>query len=145
MPRSLVTGGAGYFGELLARHLLMSEQKVRIFDLHRSGLPGIEQITGDIRDSAKVAQACQGIDVVYHNVAQVPLAKDLHLFSSVNEDGTRILLGESRKAGVQKVVYTSSSAVFGVPDKNPVTRATPPKPSALHFNPRAPKPPSSAR
>jgi nucleoside-diphosphate-sugar epimerase len=132
MPRSLITGGAGYFGELLARQLLASGQDVRIFDLNHSDLPGIEQITGDIRDPAKVAQACQGIDVVYHNVAQVPLAKDLHLFSSVNIDGTRILLEESRKAGVRKVVYTSSSAVFGILDKNPVTRATPPKPAEAY-------------
>lgn len=129
MPRSLVTGGAGYFGELLVRQLLASRAEVRILDLNRSDLPGIEQITGDIRDPVKVAHACQGIDVVYHNVAQVPLAKDLHLFSSVNEDGTRILLEESRKARVQKVIYTSSSAVFGIPDKNPVTRATPPMPA----------------
>src|SRR5262249_10892627 len=55
-----------------------------------------------------------------------------YLFSSVNEDGTRILLEESRKAGVRKVVYTSSSAVFGVPDKNPVTRATSPKPAEAY-------------
>jgi nucleoside-diphosphate-sugar epimerase len=132
MPRSLVTGGAGYFGELLARQLQASGQEVRILDLHRSDLRGIEQVTGDIRDLAKVAEACQGADVVYHNVAQVPLAKDLHLFSSVNVDGTRILLEESRKAGVRKVVYTSSSAVFGIPDKNPVTRATPPKPAEAY-------------
>jgi nucleoside-diphosphate-sugar epimerase len=132
LPRSLVTGGAGYFGELLARRLLASGQEVRVLDLNRSDLPGIEQVTGDIRDPAKVAQACHGIDVVYHNVAQVPLAKDSRLFSSVNEDGTRILLEESRKAGIQKVVCTSSSAVFGVPDKNPVTRATPPKPAETY-------------
>jgi nucleoside-diphosphate-sugar epimerase len=128
LVRCLVTGGAGYFGELLARQLLASGQEVRILDLNGSDLSGIEQLRGDIRDPAKVAQACQGIDIVYHNVAQVPLAKDLYLFSSVNKEGTRILLEESRKAGVQKVVYTSSSAVFGVPDKNPVTRATLPKP-----------------
>ena len=132
MSRSLVTGGAGYFGELLAHRLLASGEAVRILDLNRTDLRAIEQVTGDIRDSTTVAQACEGIDVVYHNVAQVPLAKDSHLFSSVNEDGTRILLEESRKACVRKVVYTSSSAVFGVPDKNPVTRATPPKPAEAY-------------
>jgi nucleoside-diphosphate-sugar epimerase len=128
LVRCLVTGGAGYFGEVLARQLLASGQRVRILDLNGSDLSGIEQLRGDIRDPAKVAKACQGIDIVYHNVAQVPLAKDLYLFSSVNKEGTRVLLEESRKAGIQKVVYTSSSAVFGIPDKNPVTRATLPKP-----------------
>jgi nucleoside-diphosphate-sugar epimerase len=132
MPLALVTGGAGYFGDLLARQLLAAGQQVRILDLNRSDLQGVEQISGDIRDPARVAQACQGVEAVYHNVAQVPLAKDLHLFSSVNEGGTRILLDEARKAGVRKVVYTSSSAVFGVPGKNPVTRDTPPNPAEAY-------------
>jgi nucleoside-diphosphate-sugar epimerase len=91
MPRSLVTGGAGYFGEVLARQLLARGDVVRILDLNPSSLIGVEQLIGDVRDSAKVAEACRGIDVVYHNVAQVPLAKDRHLFMSVNESGTRIL------------------------------------------------------
>jgi nucleoside-diphosphate-sugar epimerase len=128
MTRALVTGGAGYFGELLARQLLASGQKVRILDWNWLDLPGIEQVTGDIRDPTNVAEACRDVSIVYHNVAQVPLVKDHRLFTSVNVDGTRILLEGSRKANVRKVVYTSSSAVFGVPSKNPVTRATVPKP-----------------
>jgi nucleoside-diphosphate-sugar epimerase len=58
---------------------------------------------------------------VLHNVAQVPLARDRRLFRSVNVVGTANLLVAARDAGVAKVVHTSSSAVFGIPDANPVT------------------------
>ena len=75
------------------------------------------------------ARAVDGVDVVYHNVAQVPLAQDPHLLRSVNVDGTQILLDACADAGVAKVVHTSSSAVFGVPESNPVLPTTVPKPA----------------
>jgi nucleoside-diphosphate-sugar epimerase len=73
-----------------------------------------------------------GVDTVFHNVAQVPLANDPHLLRTVNVDGTRILLDAARAADVRKVVHTSSSAVFGVPDTNPVLPATVPKPEEAY-------------
>ena len=72
--------------------------------------------------------AVEGVDVVYHNVAQVPLARDEDLLRSVNVTGTEILLGACSAAGVAKVVHTSSSAVFGVPESNPVLPTTVPRP-----------------
>ena len=54
-------------------------------------------------------------------MALVPLAKDKQSFWAVNRDGTRNLLQASLDAGVRKVVHTSSSAVFGIPETNPVT------------------------
>ena len=77
---------------------------------------------GDITEPATVRAACDGVDVVFHNVAQVPLARDAALFQSVNVTGTATLLDAAMECGVGKVVYTSSSAVFGVPSENPVTR-----------------------
>ena len=127
----LVTGGAGYFGEILSKKLLESGQKVRVFDLNPPGFshPSLEYQIGDIRDSAAVRRACEGAKIVHHNVAQVPLAKDKKQFWSVNRDGTRNLLETATAAGVGKFVYTSSSAVFGVPKSNPVTEATEPSPA----------------
>lgn len=127
----LVTGGAGYFGEVLSQALLAKGIKLRVFDLNAPGFAhqNLEFAQGDIRDSAAVAAACRDIEVIYHNVAQVPLAKNKHLFWSVNSDGTRILLEQARKSGVRKLVYTSSSAVFGAPARNPVTEDTPPMPA----------------
>ena len=131
---SLVTGGNGYFGRLLVEHLRARGDAVRVLDIDTDGAggPGVEVVQGDIRDERRVREAVDGVDVVYHNVAQVPLAKDPHLLRSVNVDGTTLLLAASAEAGVSKVVHTSSSAVFGVPEANPVLPTTVPKPQEAY-------------
>lgn len=130
MTISLVTGGSGYFGSLLVRRLVAAGHQVRVLDLNDSDdrPPEVELVKGDIRDRSVVAGAVAGCDVVFNNVAQVPLAKDEHLLRTVNVDGTALLLDEARRAGVGKMVHTSSSAVFGVPATNPVLPSTPPAP-----------------
>jgi nucleoside-diphosphate-sugar epimerase len=129
MSRSvLVTGGSGYFGSVLSELALARGDSVRIFDLNASTLAGAEFVQGDVRDAAATRAACDGIDVVFHNVAQVPLAKDRDLFDEVNVGGTANLLVAARDARVSKVVHTSSSAVFGIPEHNPVTEASPCRP-----------------
>ena len=128
--RALITGGSGYFGCLLRDRLRERGVRVRVFDLRDvPDRPGDVEISlGDIRDASAVARACESVDVVYHNVAQVPLAKDRALFWAVNQGGTRILLEAALAAGVRKLVHTSSSAVFGVPRSNPVDEGTEPRP-----------------
>jgi nucleoside-diphosphate-sugar epimerase len=128
--KALVTGGAGYFGDVLCEKLQQQGWSVRIFDIQRpvETSPGVEVFQGDIRDPAAIAAACHGVDVVFHNVAQVPLAKDKRLFWSVNRDGTRNMLEASARANVKKVVYTSTSAIYGIPNANPVTEETEPHP-----------------
>ena len=131
--RCLVTGGSGYFGSLLVDRLLTDGHDVRNLDLLTADHPdGVEFVAGDVRDCAVVAEAVADRDVVFHNVAQVPLAIDHHLLRSVNVDGTRVVLDACRDAGVSKVVHTSSSAVFGVPDSNPVLPSTVPKPEEAY-------------
>lgn len=126
----LVTGGSGYFGTVLTDLALARGDQVRIFDVNppapREG--PIEYVDGDVRDRAALRAACEGIDAVLHNVAQVPLARDRELFRSVNVLGTANLLVAARDAGVGKVVHTSSSAVFGIPEVNPVTEESPCRP-----------------
>ena len=126
----LVTGGAGYFGSLLTQELRRKGHSCRIFDLNglTDDIDGVEVMTGDIRHYGEVLEACRGVDIIHHNVAQVPLAKDKHLFESVNHDGTRNILKAALECAVSKVVYTSSSAVYGVPERNPVTEDTVPRP-----------------
>jgi nucleoside-diphosphate-sugar epimerase len=127
---SLVTGGSGYFGHLLVRKLLQRGERVAVFDRVDSTErpPEVAFHRGDIRDAEAVRSACRGAEVVYHNVAQVPIAKDRAAFWSVNRDGTANLLRAAREAGARKVVYTSSSAVFGVPRRNPVGPDDEPRP-----------------
>jgi nucleoside-diphosphate-sugar epimerase len=131
MPRTLlVTGGSGYFGTILTGAALARGHRVRIFDVNepevRTG--DVEFVRGDIRELDALRAACEGADAVLHNVAQVPLARDRALFESVNVVGTANMLVAARDAGVAKVVHTSSSAVFGIPDSNPVIEGSPRRP-----------------
>lgn len=128
--RVLVTGGSGYFGEILVERLRARGDEPGILDLiENPDRPAdVWFVGGDVRDRDVVEHAMRDVEVVHHDVAQVPLAKDREQFWSVNVDGTRNVLDAARKAGVRKVVLMSSSAVHGVPEQNPVTRATRPAP-----------------
>ncbi|MCX7722604.1 MAG: NAD-dependent epimerase/dehydratase family protein [Verrucomicrobiae bacterium] len=129
-PFALITGGSGYFGSVLRDRLCERGWRVRVFDLNDADdrPPDVEFVHGDVRNPEAVARAVKGCTVVFHCVAQVPLAKDKNLFWSVNVDGTQNLLEAARRARVQKVVHVSSSAVFGAPKTNPVTERTEPRP-----------------
>lgn len=130
MTRFLVTGGSGYFGSLVVDRLAADGHDVRVLDLNDADdrPAGVEFLCGDVCDRRDVRDAVDGIDVVLHNVAQVPLARDPELLRTVNVDGTVNVLRASAAAGVAKVVHTSSSAVFGVPRANPVLPTTVPAP-----------------
>jgi nucleoside-diphosphate-sugar epimerase len=128
---NVVTGGAGFFGQILVQKLLARGEGVTVLDLNKPHWqhPRLRVFQGDIRDKVCVAEAFKGASVIYHNIAQVPLAKDASLFWSVNRDGTAVALQEAAEARVSAFVYTSSSAVFGVPATNPVTEKTRPTPA----------------
>jgi nucleoside-diphosphate-sugar epimerase len=130
----LVTGGNGYFGSVLVQQLADSGEQVRILDIDPTGArpPGVELIVADIRDRDAVRTAVDGVDVVFHNVAQVPLARNPAGLRSVNVTGTEVLLSACRDAKVGKIVHTSSSAVFGIPDVNPVLPDTVPRPQEAY-------------
>lgn len=132
--RNLVTGGSGYFGSCLVRRLVAAGEEVRVLDLQDADdrPEGVEFVAGDIRDPAAVRKACDGAATVYHCVAMVPLARDEQAFWSVNFEGTRNLLRAARDAGADKVLYVSSSAVYGSPESNPVDEETPPRPGEAY-------------
>jgi nucleoside-diphosphate-sugar epimerase len=130
VTRYLVTGGSGYFGSIVVQRLHHAGHEVRILDLNDANdrPADVEFVRGDIRDRGVVEAAVEGCDIVMNNVAQVPLARDAELLRTVNVDGTANLLAASGRAGVSKVIHTSSSAVFGVPATNPVMPHTVPAP-----------------
>jgi len=132
--KCLVTGGSGYFGSLLVRNLLAVGYPCAVLDIVDADdrPPEVEFFGADIRDYDAVLTACRDRDVVFHNVAQVPLAKNKHLFLSVNAQGTETLLRACAAAEVAKVVYTSSSAVYGAPRANPVSEETLPTPGEAY-------------
>jgi nucleoside-diphosphate-sugar epimerase len=126
--RLVITGGAGYFGSVLTERARAQGHEVTVFDLNPPEDRLVDHVIGDVRDVDALRDAFAGADVVLHNVAQVPLAKDRELFWSVNVVGTANVLLAAREAKVTKVVHTSSSAIFGIPEHNPVTETTPPRP-----------------
>lgn len=128
--KALVTGGSGYFGSLLIKKLIEVDWEVGSLDINKvSDLPrNVSFHEQDIRCADGLKRCLMGYDVLFHNVAQVPIAKDRKLFWDVNVEGTRNLCKAAIEIGLKKIVYTSSSAVFGVPEKNPVTENTVPKP-----------------
>lgn len=130
VERVLVTGGSGYFGGCMVNALKRAGHTVRVFDvIDSTDRPeDVEFVQGDIRDGDAVMAACRDVQVVHHNVAQVPLAKDPDAFWTVNRDGAQALFSACHQLGVRKVVNMSSSAVFGVPRQNPVTEDTAPSP-----------------
>ena len=130
--RVLVTGGSGYFGEILCKNLIKRGYECSILDLNEPDYIALGKHVNffkcDIRDEKKVFEATKNIDHVFHNVAQVPLSKNKKLFHEVNYLGTENILKASLKYKVKNFVYTSSSAIFGIPASNPVTELTEPSP-----------------
>ncbi|HWB78874.1 MAG TPA: SDR family oxidoreductase [Nannocystaceae bacterium] len=119
MKRALVTGGTGFIGSHVVRALLDRSVEVRALVLpgdpavHLRDLP-VEQIAGDVCDAAALALAMRGIDHVFHLAAIYLLwSPDPGLMHRVNVEGTRNVLEQAARAGVQRVIHTSSIARFG--------------------------------
>ena len=133
--RALITGGSGYFGETLVRQLTNRGYHCLVLDLNEPG-PEISSLVDflqvDIRNKLQVRAACKGINYILHNVAQVPLAKDKELFDSVNNLGTQNIIEAGVANNCEHLIYTSSSAVFGVPESNPVNETTEPIPQEAY-------------
>ena len=124
MALYLVTGIAGFIGSSLAEALVARGERVRGIDNLRTGKPEnltgirsrIEFIEADLNDSAAVAEACRGVAYVLHEAAipSVPRSVADPLESNrANVDGTLSLLVAARDAKVKRVVYASSSSLYG--------------------------------
>ncbi len=123
----LITGGAGFIGSHIAEALLKRNEAVRVFDNLATGnqnniqalqnLPGkVEFIQGDLRDMDAVKAAVKGVEVVFHQaaLASVPRSIAQPVASlETNINGTQNVLLAARDAGVRRVVYASSSSVYG--------------------------------
>jgi nucleoside-diphosphate-sugar epimerase len=131
--KHLVTGGSGFLGNLIARRLYERGEEVKILDIweDKTRPKDIEFIQCDIRNAEGVETAMQGIDIVHHNVALVPLTKSGNKFWQVNVEGSQIAAKAAAKAGVQGFIHMSSSALFG--DATcPITNNTKPKPIEIY-------------
>jgi nucleoside-diphosphate-sugar epimerase len=122
--RVLVTGGAGFIGSHLVEALVARKARVRVLDNFCTGrrenlsdcLDQIELLEGDILDADACRRACEGVEVVFHEAAlgSVPRSlKDPATSLAVNIQGTVQVMVAAKSAGAKRVVYASSSSVYG--------------------------------
>jgi UDP-glucose 4-epimerase len=130
LAKYLVTGGAGFIGSNLVRYLLDRQDVVRVLDNFSTGkrqnleevADRIELVEGDLCDAGVTEQAVQGMDFVLHQAAipSVPRSVEFPLEShAANATGTLILLEAARRAKVKRLVYASSSSVYGANETLP--------------------------
>ena len=124
-----ISGGAGFLGLHLARRLHADGHQVRSLDLAALDDPELEEsvheIRGDIRDETAARELVDGARILVHAAAALPIRGSRAEIESVNVDGTLTLLSAAAEAGVRRVVFVSSTAVYGVPDKHPIEEDDP--------------------
>jgi dihydroflavonol-4-reductase len=112
----LVTGGGGFLGHHIVRLLLQRERQVRVLDIDPAGLPtapGVEVIEGSVTDPAAVAAAMSGVRRVFHTAGNPNLwARRKDAFREINFVGTKIVLAEAERQGIDRFVFTSTAAIL---------------------------------
>jgi UDP-glucose 4-epimerase len=136
--RFLVTGGAGFLGSALANRLASDGHLVRVLDDLSNGdtaylHPAIDFTRGDVDNIPLLWSLLHDVDCVYHLAALVSVAES-HLhpreYNRVNVGGAVSLMEAMRDTGVQRVVFTSSGAIYGRQSQQPVHENDPPKPDS---------------
>jgi nucleoside-diphosphate-sugar epimerase len=139
MMRCLITGGAGFIGSNIAREALSRGHEVRILDDFSTGRRSnladigshIDLLEGDLRDYETVRKAVEGVEVVFHEGALPsvprsitdPLASD-----AVNVGGSLHVLWAARNAGCRRVLFASSSSIYGDAPEQVKSESLPPRP-----------------
>jgi UDP-glucose 4-epimerase len=135
--RLLVTGGAGYIGSVVAAQLLADGHEVTVLDDLSTGHadaipPGARFVHGDLRSSAGLALGT-GTEAVLHFAAKSLVGESVAnpgLYWSNNLGGTLALLDAMSTAGTSALVFSSSAATYGEPDRLPIQETTPPRPTS---------------
>ena len=135
--KALVTGGAGFIGSNLVDALVERGDDVRVLDNfstgNRANLEGleIEVVEGELRSYERVHAAMRGIEVVYHLGALGSVLRSVQdplTSSAVNVEGTLNVLLAARDEGVRRVIFSSSTSVYGLNRELPTAETTPPDP-----------------
>ena len=126
----LVTGGSGFLGINLIRFLrTKGVDEIRVldiadFDYPEKSEPWLKFTLGDVRDVAAVEKTVEGVDVVVHTAAALPLYSEEDI-RTTEVDGCRNVLAACRKFKVDRMIQISSTAVYGVPKKHPIFETDP--------------------
>ncbi len=136
-PTILVTGGAGFIGSHVVEHYQNRASEIRVLDDLRSGrlanLAGLEHrfLRGSINDREAVRKAMKGVDYVFHLAAFISVPESMNeplVCQEINVAGTLTVLEEASRAGVKKIVFSSSAAVYGDDPVTPTPESLPPAP-----------------
>ena len=137
--RVLVTGGSGYLGSAVVRHLLAAGHHVgAVVRRAEAGLPGdVELHHGDVLDADTLPPAVRGVDAVVHLAAITRLRESFaqpSRYYRLNVGGTANLLealgaAAASKAMVPRFVFASTGGVYGAPEQQPISEDTPPNPA----------------
>jgi UDP-glucose 4-epimerase len=135
--RLLVTGGAGYIGSVVAAQLVAAGHEVTVLDDLSTGHadavpPGAAFIKGTLRDCAAEVLA-DGTEAVLHFAAKSLVGESVAepaKYWSANLGGTIALLEAMREIGVRTIVFSSTAAVYGEPERTPVTETDPTRPTS---------------
>jgi len=136
--RFFVTGGAGFLGAALSNRLVRDGHQVRVIDDLSAGDPArlderVLFTRGDVADRPKLWTLLQDVDCVYHLAARVQVSESIlypREYNEVNVGGTVSVMEAMRDAGVRRVVFTSSGAVYGEQGEQPVREDQPPNPQS---------------
>lgn len=127
--RVLITGGCGFLGCHLARRFLKDGFQVTLFDIApldaKDLIDHVKVIKGDIRDEKKVLAALRNYTYVVHAAAALPIQRSKEKIFSVNVSGTKNVLEAALHNKVKRVVFISTTAVYGVPKHLPETEISP--------------------
>src|SRR5213596_574989 len=124
-----ISGGAGFLGLHLERRLLADGHAVRTLDLapldDRELERSVEELRGDVRDARLARRLAGRADVLVHAAAALPIQASRAAIRSANVDGTSTVLAAAHEAGVGRVLFVSSTAVYGVPEIHPIPEDAP--------------------
>lgn len=137
----LITGGTGFLGCHLSRQLLKEGYTVTLFDLTpldaKDLIGKVTVIQGDINDKKAIENAVKKHDYVVHAAAALPILREKKIIYHVNIDGTKQVLDASLKAKIKRLVFISTTAMYGVPKHLPETEISPIDPIGFYGESKA--------
>jgi len=126
----LITGGSGFLGINIVRQFLKRDESVRVFDLvdiDKDVKKDVDFVKGSITNYNLVRELCKDVDIVYHTVASLPIAKAGMNYIKVNVKGTYNILQSAYESGVKRFIHISTSAMYGAPTEKqcPINEESP--------------------
>ncbi|OGY92008.1 MAG: hypothetical protein A3H70_01905 [Candidatus Komeilibacteria bacterium RIFCSPLOWO2_02_FULL_48_11] len=135
MPKVLITGGAGCIGQAIAQYFKRKNFAVVTYDIIEPKEVFGQHVMGTIMYTDELYQAMLGCDYVIHLAAMLGVARteaNRMECLNININGTKNVFDASVYAGIKKIIFASSSEVYGEPEKNPIVETDPVRPKSVY-------------